>query len=251
MHSKCYTCDSRCALIRIRIRIRKATVKKGTTVGRCGTVGVGAVLAGLESVRKSGDGWIARCPAHEDRYPSLKVSVNRANGNVLLNCKTGCSFTEICSALGLKPQQLFGESRPVEATAPKAEMRERVAGVMHEALVVLASARDWVYGHGVDRDRVLQATRELDRQSRLRDPTFTEDIERFACRTLRAEAIRLAVEAAMIASGKAIDDVLDSVGVSLRKIKACYAVFGYRKADFGYEVIPEPKAFTEDLKRAA
>lgn len=218
-------------------------------MGRLGTVGVEAVLALLDSVRKSGDGWIAKCPAHDDRNPSLKISINSANGNILLHCKAGCSFTEICSALGLKPQQLFWDSRPIEATAPKAEMRERVAGVMHEALVVLAAARDWTYGHSVDRERVLQAARELDRQSRLRDPSFTEAIERFACRTLRAEAIRLSVEAGLIATRNACEDVLEVVGLSLQRIKTCYAVFGYRKADFGYRLIPEPN--TEEIKRAA
>jgi DNA-binding transcriptional regulator YiaG len=35
---------------------------------------VSVVLGRLDLVRKSGKGWMARCPAHEDRTPSLSVS---------------------------------------------------------------------------------------------------------------------------------------------------------------------------------
>ncbi len=50
--------------------------------------------------RRSGDGWIARCPAHDDRTPSLSCSVR--NGRLLLYCHAGCSFVSILGALGLR-----------------------------------------------------------------------------------------------------------------------------------------------------
>jgi hypothetical protein len=34
---------------------------------------VEAILARLQAVRRSGRGWVAHCPAHEDRSPSLSV----------------------------------------------------------------------------------------------------------------------------------------------------------------------------------
>ncbi|MEW6572574.1 MAG: CHC2 zinc finger domain-containing protein [Bacillota bacterium] len=63
------------------------------------------VLPRLISVRKAGHGWVACCPAHDDKHPSLSVGTGR-NGRVLLHCYSGCSFHEILSALGLdyKPQ---------------------------------------------------------------------------------------------------------------------------------------------------
>jgi hypothetical protein len=60
------------------------------------------VLSRLEAVRRSGAGWVARCPAHEDREPSLSIGIGRA-GNVLLHCFAGCAFTDIVAALGEVP----------------------------------------------------------------------------------------------------------------------------------------------------
>lgn len=52
------------------------------------------------------DGFMAQCPAHDDRNPSL--SVKRADdGNVLVHCFAGCTTEAICSALGIKVRDLF------------------------------------------------------------------------------------------------------------------------------------------------
>jgi putative DNA primase/helicase len=47
---------------------------------------------------KSGDGWKARCPAHNDANPSLSVSEG-ANGKVLFNCKAGCTQEAVIDEL--------------------------------------------------------------------------------------------------------------------------------------------------------
>jgi hypothetical protein len=41
--------------------------------GLAGRMNIEGILARLEQVRPSGGGWIARCPAHEDRKPSLSI----------------------------------------------------------------------------------------------------------------------------------------------------------------------------------
>jgi hypothetical protein len=56
--------------------------------------------------RKAPCGWQARCPAHEDRNPSLSVSEGK-DGRVLLKCFAGCQFDEIASALSLPPNAFF------------------------------------------------------------------------------------------------------------------------------------------------
>ena len=63
---------------------------------------VGNVLERLQSARKVGKNqWIAKCPAHDDRHPSL--SIGRGDGGrVLLTCQTGCTLDSICSALLLE-----------------------------------------------------------------------------------------------------------------------------------------------------
>ena len=62
--------------------------------------------------RRSGAGWIGRCPAHEDRSPSLSIREGD-DGRVLLHCFAGCSIESICEAVGLKVSYLFPESRTI------------------------------------------------------------------------------------------------------------------------------------------
>jgi hypothetical protein len=56
------------------------------------------ILERLEGVEERGEGWVARCPAHEDDEPSLSIGRGR-NGTVLLNCFGGCSFQDVIDAL--------------------------------------------------------------------------------------------------------------------------------------------------------
>jgi hypothetical protein len=64
------------------------------------------VLERLNRVRRSGEGWVARCPAHEDRSPSLSVREGN-DGRALVHCHAGCDVTRIVSALGLELTDLF------------------------------------------------------------------------------------------------------------------------------------------------
>lgn len=61
------------------------------------------VLPRLEAVRPCAGGWVARCPAHSDRNPSL--SIREVDGKVLLKCFAGCSFEAIRDALGARPRR--------------------------------------------------------------------------------------------------------------------------------------------------
>jgi len=68
-------------------------------------------FAALLDSRPSGDGWIACCPAHEDRSPSLRVV--QGDSAVLLHCYAGCSVEEIAQAMGLRMEDLF-DGEPLE-----------------------------------------------------------------------------------------------------------------------------------------
>ncbi len=69
------------------------------------------VLARLAAVRPNGErSWMARCPAHDDRNPSLSVSEGEG-GRVLFNCFAGCAAESVAAALGLKMADLMGEGR--------------------------------------------------------------------------------------------------------------------------------------------
>jgi hypothetical protein len=56
--------------------------------------------------KRSGSGWIAKCPAHDDRTPSLSIDEG-ADGRALLKCHAGCSNTAVLDSLGMKPRDLF------------------------------------------------------------------------------------------------------------------------------------------------
>ena len=63
------------------------------------------LLPKLQGVRKSGDGWTARCPAHDDKSPSLSVSNGKAG--IVLHCHAGCTPEAVCASLGLATKDLF------------------------------------------------------------------------------------------------------------------------------------------------
>jgi hypothetical protein len=48
--------------------------------------------------RKAGAAWMARCPAHEDRAPSLSIADAR-DGKVLVRCHAGCDQQDVIAAL--------------------------------------------------------------------------------------------------------------------------------------------------------
>jgi hypothetical protein len=61
----------------------------------------------LKGVARSGDGWTARCPAHDDGHNSL--SIHHGDGRWLLKCHAGCEWQAIIEAVGLVSADLFDE----------------------------------------------------------------------------------------------------------------------------------------------
>jgi hypothetical protein len=64
------------------------------------------ILERLHRVRRSGRGWIASCPAHDDRFPSLSIGLGRGD-RVLICCHRGCRPEDIVTAIGLTMADLF------------------------------------------------------------------------------------------------------------------------------------------------
>ena len=61
--------------------------------------------------RKSGSGFVARCPAHNDHSPSLSIR-DGGDGKVLVKCHTGCSQGGVIDALKARRLWPEGERRP-------------------------------------------------------------------------------------------------------------------------------------------
>lgn len=81
---------------------------------------VSDILNRLDKVKPTAGGWIARCPAHDDREPSLSISEGN-DGRVLLHCHAGCNIDSITSAIRVEPTALFppadnGNGKTIVAT---------------------------------------------------------------------------------------------------------------------------------------
>jgi hypothetical protein len=123
------------------------------------------LLDRLQGVRGSGPGrWLARCPAHEDRSPSLSVR-ELDDGRVLLHDFGGCSAADVLAALGFTLGDLFPEraeqhTRPSRDRAHWHAAREALRAVRGEVLVVAIAAETLANGVPLtraDRDRLTAA----------------------------------------------------------------------------------------------
>jgi hypothetical protein len=104
----------------------------------------GRVLDRLQGVRQSAPGrWIARCPAHEDRSPSLSIR-ELEDGRVLLHCFGGCANGDVLAAMGLRMSDLF--DKPLAQHLPPVRggwnARELLELNAHEAMVAALLASD-------------------------------------------------------------------------------------------------------------
>lgn len=77
--------------------------------------------------KKSGAGWIGRCPAHHDRHASLSVGQGK-DSRVLIHCHAGCSVEAVLAALGLEKRDLYREGEGGGSALPVQRRVVRVAG---------------------------------------------------------------------------------------------------------------------------
>lgn len=83
------------------------------------TAHLDAILSRLDGVRPVAGGHLARCPAHADDEPSLKVSLGKGD-SVLLHCHAGCTLAQILDALDLQSSALYQQG-PRAAPASRRE----------------------------------------------------------------------------------------------------------------------------------
>lgn len=66
------------------------------------------VLNRLDKVSQHGEQYTALCPAHDDKNPSLAVTVK--DDKILVYCQAGCTTQDIVGSMGLQLKDLFTES---------------------------------------------------------------------------------------------------------------------------------------------
>lgn len=115
----------------------------------------------LEYARSTGkDKWTARCPAHEDRDPSLSIS-EAPDGRVLVKCFGGCSALDVITAVGLPWDALFPPDQ--ERFKPFHSRRKDEA---HERMVIAICDADRAAGKRLskaDKAREVEAWKRIGR----------------------------------------------------------------------------------------
>lgn len=125
-----------------------------------------ALLEKLEAVRATGPSkWIARCPAHEDKSPSLAIT-ETDDGTVLVHDFAGCNVSEILHAVGLDLRDLFPEriDHHIKAQRRPFNAMDALRCIAHEAEIAACVITDIVNGKPIslsDFERVQLASERL------------------------------------------------------------------------------------------
>ena len=126
----------------------------------------------MDKVKGRNGSWTARCPAHDDKGPSLAVREGE-DGRVLLHCFAGCQTANVLGAIGMDMTDLFppDEKRREYAVTGKPSMKPAffasdLMRIIHfEALVVQIVAFDIANGKNPNqetRERMLTAYQRID-----------------------------------------------------------------------------------------
>jgi len=97
------------------------------------------ILSLLDKVKPKGENsWLACCPAHDDKNPSLGIT--EKDDKVLLHCFShDCNVSDIVHAVGLELSDLFSEQIKVEGGRPIRKKRfpaEAILEALAEEFVI-------------------------------------------------------------------------------------------------------------------
>lgn len=127
------------------------------------------IVSRLSKVKKTGpNNWLACCPAHDDRSPSMTLHA-ADDGRILVHCHSGCSFSEIVEAVGLGWEPWF-PPKPVESDSLPRIRRPYPAGDVLEALatetlivtVAACNLKNGIELTEADRERLLLAYERIE-----------------------------------------------------------------------------------------
>jgi hypothetical protein len=130
---------------------------------------IGNFLNKLEKVQGKKGHWVACCPAHEDKRPSLAIT-ETDDGRILLKCFAGCSAYDVVSAVGMDLTDLFPKDQsfmPRETNKPVRRpfyATDLLKIIQFEALITSIAAFDLSQGREVsteDRKRLKTAVSRI------------------------------------------------------------------------------------------
>lgn len=131
---------------------------------------VDLLLSQLKKVTPKGKGqWMACCPAHEDKSPSLAIKENH-DGRILVKCFAGCGAADVVHAVGLTLSDLFPEGNNHEmrpfafAQVERKKAHEEANRLQKERLILAMADSQRKSGKALsqkDLERELQAFKAL------------------------------------------------------------------------------------------
>lgn len=131
-----------------------------------------ALLSRLDRVKRTGEGrWQARCPAHDDRGPSLSIR-ELQDGRVLLHCFAGCCVEDVIGAVGMTFDDLFPEKLVPDAKRERLPFNplDVLHSVGKESLIVMLASRDLLSGKSIsdaDHKRLVVAVGRINEAVRI------------------------------------------------------------------------------------
>ena len=112
------------------------------------------LVSRLDGIKETGPGrYLSRCPAHDDRSPSLAIK-DGDGGRVLLHCFAGCETEDVLSAIGLTfsdvmPERI-GSDHSYKPVRNRISPRDALATLDHESLVVSIIGADFLKHKEID-----------------------------------------------------------------------------------------------------
>jgi hypothetical protein len=106
--------------------------------------------------------FLARCPAHDDRSPSLSIN-EKDDGRVLIHCHSGCGAQSVLDAIGLKWGAVMPEGGEYLTRSRRAP-RETV-----DSLVIEIAEHDAAIGKRLSRNDKERYRQALKRESKRSD----------------------------------------------------------------------------------
>lgn len=88
-------------------------------------------LSRLEKVKRNGKGYLACCPAHNDKTPSMTIK-ETSSGSVVFHCFAGCAPESIVSAIGLTFSDLYPDSRGYKPAKPNLDLEYNIIAIAKE-----------------------------------------------------------------------------------------------------------------------
>jgi hypothetical protein len=131
----------------------------------------GRLIDRLEGVKPMGTGrWIAKCPAHPDRSPSLSIR-ELDDGRVLLHDFGGCDVADVLGALGLGMHDLFERpfSNHLERIHSKIPAGDALQALDHEITVAVLILDEITKARKTNSSQVSRLTKAAARIGAARD----------------------------------------------------------------------------------